>query len=227
MHSGVYTDLFKDYISHETEPCLQKMLHSAVTFTCSPVESWWSRTSERHRRGGERRASAGSTLNSRARAVNARYPEALLPTLKISVFVPSLMSLLLHAQDDVTPKSKLITFPSVSTVWAYSRLTSLAFLIQIPAHIHLVLFVFLIKKNSHTVAQSSPQTHPFSEPSKNVTLRLYHEWWNAKFWAWLCNIASCLKIYFLCNRLRIELSSPGRPRWCKNRASGTKWFGYI
>lgn len=139
------------------------MVRDAVTFTCSPVESWWCRTSERHRRGGERRGSAGSTLTSRGRAVNARYPRALLPTLKISVFVPSLMSLLLRTQDDMSPpKTKLITFPSMSTIRAHSRLTSRPFLIQIPAHINLVLFVFLTQKTAQCCSEL-PHRHILSQ----------------------------------------------------------------
>lgn len=161
MHSGVYADLFKDYISRETEPYLQKMLRGAVTFTCSPVESWWSCTSERHRRGGERHGSAGSTLTSRGRAVNARYPEALLPTLKISIFVPFLMSLLLHTQDDMSPpRLNSLPFPPCRPFELTAGWQAIlwAFLIQIPAHIHLALFVFLIKKQPHSCSELPTDT---------------------------------------------------------------------
>lgn len=110
MHSGVYTDLYKDYISSEMEPRHQKIFHGAVTFTFSIFANWvlmelyiWTGCAD---------------LFLTIWAVNINCPKVRILKLKISVFC-SLMLLLLHTQYNMSPRrlTHYLSFPVNHLSW--------------------------------------------------------------------------------------------------------------
>ena len=176
---------------------------------CLPIESWWSRTSARHHSCRDR---TGVFLTTWEWAVNVYHPKAHILMVKISIF-SSLILLLLHTQDDMSPR-RLTHYLSLPVNHPSSqRADKLSFglfnPVKIPANITLVL------PNCFT---EIPSTHSASKPSKSVSYPFFfvitHDWiwWNNSFWVWHCIIASCLEMYLLRNGLRKDQNSPGSPQ---------------
>lgn len=110
MHSGNDTGLHNDYISSETEPCLQKILHDAVTFRFWPVESWWSLTSVTSHM---QRLGSLCLLDSHyiRRSSGCELSQGSYSNAKISVFFLFNVVTAAYSRWHVSPKTNSLPFP--------------------------------------------------------------------------------------------------------------------